>query len=237
MGGAQAIFALAYGTETIAAGRRGRRARATPGCGRRSAASTDGRDRLPGGALRADGRRRRTTPIPSGRRSTSAPRPSTGPTGRWSPSPPRRRRSTRLAAATERAAARAPRRRRRAAGPRPRPRPERRHRPRQRLRPRAPRAALERGRGALAERVTDGGLRLRRPPQRAPPSATTSPAPTTCCRPAAPGRFSGPLGPGTFRRKIATVEVPAGAGGEACPARRDARPGGGLPRARRVGDD
>ena len=31
------------------------------------------------------------------------------------------------------------------------------------------------------------------------------------------GRFSGPLGPGAFRRKIATVEVPAGAAGKLAP--------------------
>ena len=51
------------------------------------------------------------------------------------------------------------------------------------------------------------------------------------------GRFSGPLGPGVFRRRIATVEVPRRGGGEAGPARRRARPRRGLPRPRRVRDD
>ena len=51
------------------------------------------------------------------------------------------------------------------------------------------------------------------------------------------GRFSGPLGPGVFRRKIPTVEVPAGRGGEAGPARGQARPRRGLPGPRRVRDD
>ena len=51
------------------------------------------------------------------------------------------------------------------------------------------------------------------------------------------GRFSGPLGPSTFRRRIATVERLRRGGGGACPARRRARPRRGLPRPRRVGDD
>ena len=38
------------------------------------------------------------------------------------------------------------------------------------------------------------------------------------------GRFSGPLGPATFRRRISTVEIPRRGGGEACPARRGDRP-------------
>ena len=51
------------------------------------------------------------------------------------------------------------------------------------------------------------------------------------------GRFSGPLGPGAFRRKIATVSIPGGGGERAGPACRCPRPRRGLPRPRRVGDD
>ena len=51
------------------------------------------------------------------------------------------------------------------------------------------------------------------------------------------GRFSGPLGPGVFRRKIATVEVPAEAAANAGPTREGACPSRGVPRSRRVGDD
>ena len=58
MGGAQAIFALAYGTETDRPRRRGRRAPATPGCGRRSGRLTGRSGSIPGRPLGADGRRR-----------------------------------------------------------------------------------------------------------------------------------------------------------------------------------
>ena len=51
------------------------------------------------------------------------------------------------------------------------------------------------------------------------------------------GRFSGPLGPGVFRRKIADGGGSGRGGGEACPARRHPRPRRGIPRPRRVGDD
>ena len=57
----------------------------------------------------------------------------------------------------------------------------------------------------------DCGLRLRRRRPRRRRSATTRPGRTTCCRPAAPGRFAGPLGPGTFRRRISRVEIDAAA--------------------------
>ena len=59
VGGAQAIFALAYGTETIAAGRRDRRPRQRLGPGGQAGRLRRGRDRLAGRALRADGDRRR----------------------------------------------------------------------------------------------------------------------------------------------------------------------------------
>ena len=51
------------------------------------------------------------------------------------------------------------------------------------------------------------------------------------------GRFSGPLGPGAFRRRIATVEIPRRRRRGAGAARRRARPRRGLPGPRRVGDD
>ena len=51
------------------------------------------------------------------------------------------------------------------------------------------------------------------------------------------GRFSGPLGPGVFRRRIATVRGSRRGGGEACAARRRDRPRRGLPGPRRVSDD
>ena len=50
-----------------------------------------------------------------------------------------------------------------------------------------------------------------------PRSATTSPAPTTSCRPAAPAASPGLSGPGTFRRRIATVEIPAEAAAKLAP--------------------
>ena len=42
-------------------------------------------------------------------------------------------------------------------------------------------------------------------------------APTTCLPTGGAGRFSGPLGPGIFRRKIATVEVSAEAAAKLAP--------------------
>ena len=51
------------------------------------------------------------------------------------------------------------------------------------------------------------------------------------------GRFSGPLGPGAFRRRISTVEISEAAAASAGPARRRARPRRGIPRPRRVSDD
>ena len=80
MGGAQAIAALAYGTETIAARRRDRRARATSRCRRPSARSpaTSASTASPGPSdvlvRRRRGRRRARSS-----RSTCWPRPSTAP--------------------------------------------------------------------------------------------------------------------------------------------------------------
>ena len=59
MGGAQAIAALAFGTETVAAGRRDRRARQPLGAGGEAARLRPGRDRRHRRAVRADGGRRR----------------------------------------------------------------------------------------------------------------------------------------------------------------------------------
>ena len=51
------------------------------------------------------------------------------------------------------------------------------------------------------------------------------------------GRFSGPLGPGAFRRRISDGRDPGGGRGGAGAARRRPRPRRGLPRPRRVSDD
>ena len=96
MGGAQAIAALAYGTETVAAGRRDRRARATSTCRRPSARCADrvGIDGFAGPSdllVVLDGEARRAR----SRRSTCARRPSTAPAASSSPSRRTRRRSTR----------------------------------------------------------------------------------------------------------------------------------------------
>ena len=51
------------------------------------------------------------------------------------------------------------------------------------------------------------------------------------------GRFSGPLGPGVFRRKIATVQVPPEAAAKLAPHVDAIAESRGLPHSRRVGDD
>ncbi len=114
-----------------------------------------------------------------------------------------------VAAATEARRGGAAERRRRALRDDRGPRPQRRRRSRQRLRPRAP-AALRGGRGA-ARRARS------RPPAASSPAATRATAfgdyvagsnhvlPT-----GGAGRFSGPLGPAAFRRRIATVEIRRG---------------------------
>ncbi len=108
MGGAQAIFALAYGTETIAPVDVDRRARQRLGPGGEAPGLRAGRDRLARRPLGADGDRRPRHRPRVGRRSTSAPRPSTAPTARWSPPRSRSTCSTRSRPrSTEAAAARA----------------------------------------------------------------------------------------------------------------------------------
>ena len=112
---------------------------------------------------------------------------------------------------------------------------ERRDRPRQRLRARAPRAASRRTRRCSRTVTTAGCVFAGRYGATAfgdYAAGSNHVLPT-----GGAGRFSGPLGRSVFRRKIATVEVPADGRGEACPARRRHRPGRGIPRPRRVGDD
>ena len=83
IGGAQAIAALAFGTETIARGRQDHRPRQRLGRRRQAPGLRAGRHRHDRRPVRgADPRRRRTT-TPTGSRSTCSPRPSTTP-------PPRR---------------------------------------------------------------------------------------------------------------------------------------------------
>ena len=140
-----------------------------------------------------------------------------------------------VAAATEARRRRAARRRRRAAGAGPGPRPERRDRPRQRLRPRAPRAARG-GRGAARRAGHHRRLRLRRPLRRhrlRRLRRRLQPRP-------ADRRRRALLGPARPRRLPAQDRHGGGSrrgGGEAGPARRRPRPRRGLPRPRRVGDD
>ena len=215
MGGAQAIFALA------SAPRRSPRSTsspvpATPGCGRRSARSRAGRHRLARRALGADGGRRATTATPSGRRSTSAPRPSTAPTARWSPPRSRSRCSTRSQSGQRGAA-----RRGRASPTRPW---------RWSRCPTSDAAIdlanafapehlelLEEDAALLADRGDHRRLRLRRALRGAPPSATTSPAPTTCCRPAAPGASRGRSGPAPSAAGSPPSRFPAEAAAELAP--------------------
>ena len=85
-----------------------------------------------------------------------------------------------------------------------RPRP----RVRQRVRPRAPGADRPGRRGARAAGAARR-LRVRRLAGRRRRSATTSPAPTTSCRPAGSARFASALGPRHFRRQMAEVRIAA----------------------------
>ena len=80
-------------------------------------------------------------------------------------------------------------------------------------------------------------LRLRRPRRRRPPSATTPPGSNHVLPTGGAGRFAGPLGPATFRRRISRWRFRPTAAREARPARRRDRPRRGLPGPRRVGDD
>ena len=122
VGGAQAIAALAYGTETIARGRRDRR----PGQPLRHRGEAPGlrgrRHRRPRRAERARRRRRRRRRCRTRSRSTCSPRPSTARTARWSSSRPTRRLLDEVAARVDGARRRAAERRRRAARARRGPR-------------------------------------------------------------------------------------------------------------------
>ncbi len=140
-----------------------------------------------------------------------------------------------VAAATERVAAERPGIGDAPLGPGPGPRPQRRDRPRQRLRPGAPRA-LRGGRRPARGAGHHSRLRLRRPLRRHRlwrlrrrlKSRAADRRRRSFLRAARPRRLSpqdrhrGGSGRG---------------GGEACPTRRRPRAGGGIPRSRRVGDD
>ena len=82
----------------------------------------------------------------------------------------------------------------------------------------------------------DRRLRLRRAGDGAPPSATTPPAPTTCCRPAAPGASPARSGRPPSGAGSPNVSLPGARGRGSGAARRRARPGRGLARPRRVGE-
>ena len=187
MGGAQAIFALAYGTETIAPVDVDRRPRQRLGAGGEARGLRRGRDRLPRRALGADGRRR------------ARHRPRVGGARPLRPGRARRRAAPLVAVAVEEAVLDAHRRgdracRRRASG----------RRATRRWRwSRCPTSsdAIDLANAFAPEHLElleeDAALLAEpgaRPPAASspaatapPPSATTSPAPTTSCRPAAPG--------------------------------------------------
>ena len=219
-------------------GRRDRRARATAGSRRPSASSSGGSGSTaiagPSELMviagdDADPRVRS--------RSTSAPRPSTATTARWSPRRSRAALLDRIEAEVGDARRRAPERRRRAAGagrrcPTPRPRVD----ARQRARPRAPRAR-ERGRRA-ARRARSrtagcvfvgerGGDRLRRLRRRLQPRAADRRR-RALLGPARPGDVPAP---DRDRRRSRPMRPP-----ELRPHVRYAGPRRGLPGARRVRD-
>ncbi len=110
VGGAQAIAAMAYGTETIRAGRRHRRPRQRL---RHPGQAGGGRRRRHRGHRRpvgAGGGGRRVGPAPTTWPSTSWPRPSTAPTAPPSSSPGRRRLADDVAEAIDRLLAESSRR-------------------------------------------------------------------------------------------------------------------------------
>ena len=92
---------------------------------------------------------------------------------------------------------------------------------------------LDRRAGRAARRRPRGRLRVRRARRARPPSATTSRAPTTCCRPAAPPASPRRCRRGVFRRRVAQVRI-GGAAGRARPGRRRDRARRGLRAPRRV---
>ena len=235
MGGAQAIAALAYGTETVervdvvvGPGQPVRAGGQAPALGDRG----DRRLRRPERPARSCSAPRRASASCGWRRSTCSPRPSTARAASWSRCPPAARVVDALMAMLEDLALERPtvgdaafalvdvaetRRGRRA---------------RERVRARAPAADRRRGRGARAAGAqrrlpVRGRRRARRP------SATTSRAATTCCPTGGAARFASTLsaaplpppdGRGADRRR----------GGQARGGGRADRPRGGIRGARRV---
>ncbi len=203
------------GTEIGAPGRRDRRPGRALGAGgeaRRLALDRDRRLRGPLGARRRSRRRRaarldRARPLRPGRARQRRP----------ARRDLRRRGHRRQARVRDRPARRRPRhgqRRRGDAGRGPGPRERR--RARRRARPRAPRALLRCGRAVRGE---DPARRLRASPARSGATAFGDYAagsnhvlPT-----GGAGRFTGPLGPGTFRRRISVVEMDTAAAVELGP--------------------
>ncbi len=213
MGGAQAIFALAHGTESVAAVD----VIAGPGNAwvreaKRRVAGSVGIDSLAGPSeLMASSAR---TPTPSGSPSTSAPRLSTAPTARWSPSASRR--GPRRGRGGHRARRRrAPGGRRRAARPGPGPRPRRAVGLANAFAPEHL-ELLDEDASLLADRISTRRLRLRRPR-----SATAFGDYVAGSNHVLPtggaGRFSGPLGPSAFRRTDPDGEVTAEAAARLAP--------------------
>ena len=180
MGGAQAIAALAYGTETVDAGRRDRRPRQPLRPGGQAPGLRPGRDRRVRRPERPDGDRRRRRLDPSRSRSTCSPRPSTAP-GSLVVGDLGLGRAARRAGRADRAASPTTRRvvpagagRRADAGARAL----------RGVRARAPAADRRRRPRRWRRAITHAGCVFVGPTP-APRSATTSPAPTTCCRPTA----------------------------------------------------
>ena len=200
MGGAQAIFALAYGTETIDPGRRDRRAGERLGAGGQARRLRPGRDRLPRRALGADADRR------SRHRSG---------VGGARPLRPGRARTGEPAGGRSRSRSRCWRRSLRRPSSAAATRPSVTDAPLALVQVPDVEAAIELANAYAPEHLelleTDAAMladRVMPPPAASssaatarPPSATTSPAPTTCCRPAAP-----------VASPVRSVPAPSGAG-------------------------
>ena len=171
----------------------------------------------------------------TGSRSTSAPRPSTAPTARWSRSRP----TAALLDARRRAGRRARRRRARAS-------------PTRRWRSSRRRGSSARSASPTRSRPSTSSSPSRAPTRRAPAtgspaacssapaarrrSATTPRAPTTCCRPAARRASAARSGRARSCGARSIVSIGSAAARELAPARRRDRRRRGLPGARRVGD-
>ena len=218
MGGAQAIAALAYGTETVAAGRRDRRPGQPVRAGGQAPGVRPGRDRRLRRAERPAGDRRSATSIPSRSRSTCSPRPSTGRARWWSAVST----SAELLDELDGAARRRRRTPARWSGWSRSPTLEHGAGAGRGVRARAPQLVGPRRRGAGAAGHARR-LRVRRRRRRARRSATTSPAPTTCCRPTAR-----PASPRRCRRRTSAAASPRC--GSATPPRAGAGRGAGGPR-------